>query len=91
MSVGPELLVCDEPVSSLDVATQAQILNLFSALIDKKKFSMIFITHDINVAKILCDRLYVLSDGRIVEHGETKSVLNNPRHEYTSKLIDAVY
>ena len=91
MSVGPELLVCDEPLSSLDVATQAQILNLFSALIDKKKFSMIFITHDINVAKILCDRLYVLSDGRIVEHGETKSVLNNPRHEYTSKLIDAVY
>jgi peptide/nickel transport system ATP-binding protein len=91
MSVDPEMLVCDEPLSSLDVSTQAQILTLFSALLGQKKITMIFITHDINVAQILCDRVYILSNGRIVEHGETQSVLSNPQHEYTSKLIDAVY
>ena len=91
MSVDPELLVCDEPLSSLDVSTQAQILALFSDLIKQKKISMIFITHDIKVAQILCDRVYILCDGQIVEHGETQKVLSNPRHNYTSELIEAVY
>ena len=91
MSVDPEMLVCDEPLSSLDVSTQAQILTLFSNLLIRKKIAMIFITHDIKVAQILCNRVYILSDGQIVEHGKTKQVLTNPRHNYTSNLIEAVY
>ena len=91
MSVDPEMLVCDEPLSSLDVSTQAQILALFSNLLKQKKIAMIFITHDIKVAQILCNRVYILSDGQIVEHGETQQVLTNPKHNYTSKLIEAVY
>ena len=91
MSVDPEMLVCDEPLSSLDVSTQSQILELFSNLLERKRIAMIFITHDIKVAQILCDRVYILSDGQIVEHGKTQQVLTNPRHNYTSKLIEAVY
>ena len=91
MSVDPEMLVCDEPLSSLDVSTQAQILAVFSNLLKQKKIAMIFITHDIKVAQILCNRVYILSDGQIVEHGETQQVLTNPKHNYTSKLIEAVY
>ena len=52
---------------------------------------MIFITHDIKVAKLLCNRVYILSDGEIVEHGQTQQVLTNPKHNYTSNLIEAVY
>ena len=91
MSVDPEMLVCDEPLSSLDVSTQAQILDLFSNLLKLKKIAMIFITHDIKVAQILCDRVYILSNGQIVEQGKTQQVLTSPRHNYTSKLIEAVY
>ena len=91
MSVDPEMLVCDEPLSSLDVSTQAQILDLFSCLLRRKKIAMIFITHDIKVAQILCDRVYILSNGQIVEQGKTQQVLTSPRHNYTSKLIEAVY
>ena len=91
MSVDPEILVCDEPLSSLDVSTQAQILDLFSSLLRRKKIAMIFITHDIKVAQILCDRVYILSNGQIVEQGKTQQVLNSPRHDYTLKLIEAVY
>ena len=91
MSVDPEMLVCDEPLSSLDVSTQSQILELFSNLLERKRIAMIFITHDIKVAQILCDRVYILSGGQIVEHGKTQQVLTNPRHNYTSKLIEAVY
>ena len=91
MSVDPEMLVCDEPLSSLDVSTQSQILELFSNLLEQKRIAMIFITHDIKVAQILCDRVYILSDGQIVEHGKTQQVLTNPNHNYTSKLIEAVY
>ena len=91
MSVDPEMLVCDEPLSSLDVSTQAQILDLFSNLLRRKKIAMIFITHDIKVAQILCDRVYILCNGQIVEQGKTQQVLTSPRHNYTSKLIEAVY
>ena len=91
MSVDPEMLVCDEPLSSLDVSTQGQILSLFSDLLERKKIAMIFITHDIKVAKLLCNRVYILSDGEIVEHGQTQQVLTNPKHNYTSNLIEAVY
>ncbi len=91
MAVEPELLVCDEPLSSLDVSIQAQVLELFVRLIRQHDLTMIFITHDINVARLLCDRVYVMLDGRIVEQGRAVDVLNNPQSEYTAELIEAVY
>ena len=91
MAVQPELLVCDEPLSSLDVSIQAQVLELFARLIRERDLTMVFITHDINVARLLCDRVYVMLEGRIVEHGPAARVLADPQHDYTAGLIRAVY
>ncbi len=91
MAVEPELLVCDEPLSSLDVSIQAQVLELFVRLIRQHDLTMVFITHDIKVARLLCDRVYVMLDGRIVEQGRAIDVLSNPQTEYTAELIEAVY
>ena len=91
MAVEPELLVCDEPLSSLDVSIQAQVLELFARLIRDHELTMVFITHDINVARLLCDRVYVLLEGRVVEHGTAAEVLERPKHDYTAALIEAVY
>ena len=91
LAVEPELLVCDEPLSSLDVSIQAQILQLFDRLIRDHALTMLFITHDLNVARILCDRVYVMFDGRVVEQGPAREVLSHPREDYTAHLLDAVY
>ena len=91
MAVEPELLVCDEPLSSLDVSIQAQVLELFARLIRERDLTMVFITHDINIARLLCDRVYVMLNGRIVERGAAAAVLKEPQHEYTAGLIEAVY
>ena len=91
MAVEPELLVCDEPLSSLDVSIQAQVLELFERLIRLHNLTMVFITHDINVARLICDRVYVMLDGRIVEQGDAPAILNHPKNEYTAALIEAVY
>lgn len=91
MAVEPGLLVCDEPLSSLDVSIQAQVLTLFARLIRDHDLTMLFITHDINVARLLCDRVYVMLDGKIVEQGPTDQVLNKPEAKYTAQLIESVY
>jgi ABC-type microcin C transport system duplicated ATPase subunit YejF len=91
MAVEPELLVCDEPLSSLDVSIQAQVLKLFARLIRERDLTMVFISHDINVARLLCDRVYIMLDGRIIEHGTAAEVLNNPQQQYTADLIEALY
>ncbi|WP_226782829.1 ABC transporter ATP-binding protein [Oceaniglobus trochenteri] len=91
MAVEPELLVCDEPLSSLDVSIQAQVLELFTRLIRDHDLTMVFITHDLNVARLLCDRVYVMFQGRVVESGAAREVLNNPQQEYTASLLEAVY
>lgn len=91
MAVEPELLVCDEPLSSLDVSIQAQVLELFTRLIRDHALTIVFITHDLNVARLLCDRVYVMHQGRVVESGAAQEVLNNPREEYTASLLEAVY
>lgn len=91
MAVEPELLVCDEPLSSLDVSIQAQILELFTRLIRDHALTMVFITHDLNVARLLCDRVYVMHEGRVVESGPAQEVLNNPNQAYTAGLLKAVY
>ncbi len=85
----PSLLVCDEPTSSLDVSIQARILNLLDRLRTEHGLAMLFITHDLAVARYLCDRIAVMDAGRIVEVGETDSVLDSPAHAVTQQLVAA--
>jgi len=91
LAVGPELLVCDEPLSSLDVSIQAQVLELFVKLIRERNLTIIFISHDVNVVRLICDRVYVMHEGRIVEEGRTSDVLTHPENPYTARLLAAVY
>jgi peptide/nickel transport system ATP-binding protein len=86
----PRFLVWDEPVSMLDVSVRAGILRLLLALRESLGISHLFITHDVGVAKQVCDRLAVMLGGRIVEMGNAEQVLSNPSHSYTKKLIEAV-
>ena len=90
-AVQPSLLICDEPLSSLDVSIQAQIIELFVSLIKDLGLTILFISHDINVVRLLCDRVYVMRGGRIVESGTTAGVLADPKHEYTRMLLDAMF
>jgi peptide/nickel transport system ATP-binding protein len=86
----PQGLICDEPVSSLDVSVRAQVLALLAELRDSRGLSMLFITHDVGLAWALCDRVAVMYLGRIVELGGTEDVLLRPRHPYTRTLLAAV-
>jgi len=86
----PRVLVCDEIVSALDVSVQAHILNLLRDLQVRLGLSLVFITHDLAVARQVTDRIYVLKDGEIVEQGATGDVLDHPRHPYTQRLVASV-
>lgn len=90
MIVEPELLVCDEPVSALDVSIQAQIINLLIELKTKKQLSMLFISHDLSVVKHLCDRVMVLYKGKIVEIAPTKELYKSPKSTYTKQLLASI-
>ncbi len=85
----PDIIVLDEPTSSLDVSVQAQILNLLVDLQEKFHFTYVFITHDFNVAKFMADRIYIIYSGRIIESGTSESTLENPKHPYTVLLKNA--
>ncbi|MCE9614903.1 MAG: ATP-binding cassette domain-containing protein [Lentisphaerae bacterium] len=90
VSLHPKLIICDEPVSALDVSVQAQVLNLLMDLRDKYALSYLFISHDLGVVRQIADRTAVMYLGRLVETGRTDDILENPRHPYTRALISAI-
>lgn len=90
LSMEPEFLVADEPVASLDVSIQAQIVNLFLDLQRETKFTLLFIAHDLSMVEFLCDRVGVLCRGRLVEVAPTKELFAHPLHGYTKSLLSAI-
>lgn len=90
LAVQPKFIVCDEPVSALDVSVQAQIINLLSELQEKFKLTYLFIAHDLAVIEHISDRVLVMYYGKIVEQATAEQIYSNPQHEYTKTLLAAV-
>jgi peptide/nickel transport system ATP-binding protein len=90
LAATPRILICDEPVSALDVSVQAQILNLLAALRAEHGIGYLFITHDLSIVRQITDYLYVLYRGRVVESGSTEHVLTTPKDPYTIRLLQSV-
>ena len=90
LSVEPEIIIADEPISKLDVSIQAQILNLLMDLQKKFRFSILFISHDINVVRHISNRVIIMYMGEIVELGHKNDLFNNPLHPYTQALLSSV-
>ena len=90
LALEPELIICDESVSALDVSVQAQVLNLLNDLKRSFKFTYIFISHDLSVVKFMSDRMAVMQAGKIVELGNADDIYRNPQNPYTKKLIDSI-
>jgi oligopeptide transport system ATP-binding protein len=90
LALKPKLVICDEPVSALDVSIQAQIVNLLDDLQDEFGLAYLFVAHDIGVVRHISDRIAVMHDGKIVEQGTADQVCESPRDEYTKELLAAV-
>lgn len=89
IATDPELLVLDEPVSSLDVAVQARILDLIGTIRDRRRLAIILVAHDLELVRRLCSRVAVLYRGKVVEQGATDEILARPTHPYTMDLVEA--
>ncbi|NET09186.1 MAG: ABC transporter ATP-binding protein [Merismopedia sp. SIO2A8] len=90
IATNPKLLILDEPTSALDVSVQAVILHLLADLRKQLNMSYLFISHDLNVVRLLCDRILVMYLGKLVETGPTDAIFNHPQHPYTQALISAI-
>jgi ABC-type glutathione transport system ATPase component len=90
LAAGPELIVADEPTSALDVTVQASILDLLLELQERTGIGMLVITHDLGVARLVSDRIYVMKNGAFVENGDAEDLVLRPQSAYTKKLLDAV-
>jgi ABC-type oligopeptide transport system ATPase subunit len=90
LALNPDFIVCDEPVSALDVSIQAQILNLLRDLQGEMGVAYLFISHDIGVVRVMSDRIAVMREGKVVETGPADTVHGSPREEYTRSLLAAV-
>src|SRR5947208_9944322 len=89
LAVEPRLIVCDEPVSALDVSIQAQVINLLSDLRERFGLTMLFISHDLDVVEYLCDRIVVLYLGKVMEVAGAGELYRSPQHPYTEALLEA--
>jgi peptide/nickel transport system ATP-binding protein len=90
IALKPDLVILDEPTAALDVSVQAVVLNLLQDLKQSMGMSYLFVSHDLNVVRLLCDRVIVMRSGKIVEQGETEAVLRNPQDAYTRELLSAI-
>lgn len=86
----PRLTVLDEPTAALDVSVQAVVLQLLDRLRRENDIALLFVSHDLNVVRMLCDRTIVLRNGGIVEQGESRALFDNPKTDYTRKLVEAI-
>ena len=91
LMLNPRLIIADEPVASLDISIQAQIITLFQRLQKEEKFSFFFIAHDLSVVRFISDRIAVMLRGKIVEIAETEELFSNPLHPYTKSLLSAIH
>jgi oligopeptide transport system ATP-binding protein len=89
LALEPKLLICDEPISALDVSVQAQIINLLKELQQERNLTYLFIAHDLSMVRVICDRMAVMYLGCIIELGESEDVYDHPQHPYTQALIGA--
>ncbi len=90
LAVRPKLIICDESVSALDVSVQAQVLNLLNRLKKDFGFTYVFISHDLSIVRFMSDRILVMYNGKPVELGDADEIFNNPKNDYTKKLINAI-
>ncbi|AST93881.1 peptide ABC transporter substrate-binding protein [Sutcliffiella cohnii] len=90
LALNPDVIICDEPVSALDVSVQAQVINLLKQLQKEYNLTYIFISHDLNVVKYMCDRIAVMYLGKIVEMGTYNDLYDHPKHPYTKALLSAI-
>lgn len=91
LAIEPKVLICDEATSSLDVTIQKQIMELLEDLKDTHGLSFIFICHNLALVQSFCDKVLVLSEGKVVENGKPDDIINEPQEAYTKKLVDAVF
>ena len=89
LATDPEFIICDEPVSSLDISIQAQILNLLIDIKNSRNLTYLFISHDLDVIASICDRVAVMQSGKFVETGFCEQIFKIPAHDYTKRLVDS--
>ena len=89
LALNPKLVIADEPTAGLDVSIQGEVFNLLASLREKMKLSILIITHNLHVVRHLADRIIIIYQGQIVETGNTETIMSNPSHDYTKKLLAA--